>query len=103
MSKTVGIGAIFLLLVAAACGGEEAPTATPEVAPPAAEEDGATAPRRRAVRGVSPKFDVGLISVTFAQQQATEGSENPSVSADGRFVAFVSSAPNLVADDANGT
>jgi Tol biopolymer transport system component len=35
--------------------------------------------------------------------QATAVSSSPSISADGRFVAFLSSAPNLVAGDTNGS
>jgi hypothetical protein len=35
--------------------------------------------------------------------QATDVSSSPSISADGRFVAFLSSAPNLVAGDTNGS
>jgi len=41
--------------------------------------------------------------VSVASSQATGSSENPSLSADGRFVAFGSSAPNLVDGDTNSS
>ncbi len=43
---------------------------------------------------------VSLATLTGAQ--ANDGSGNPSISSDGRFVAFESSATNLVASDTNG-
>lgn len=43
------------------------------------------------------------VSVASGGAQATGYSQGPSVSADGRYVAFVSDAPDLVADDSNGT
>lgn len=48
------------------------------------------------------------VSVSSAGLQASGGSPDvswgpPAISADGRFVAFSSDAPNLVADDTNGT
>ena len=42
------------------------------------------------------------ISLDSAGNQANGASSNPSVSADGRFVAFESTASNLVAGDSNG-
>jgi Tol biopolymer transport system component len=42
------------------------------------------------------------ISVTSAERQANENSYDPAISADGRFVAFGSTASNLVAGDTNG-
>lgn len=44
------------------------------------------------------------VSVSSAEEEANQDSfDHPSVSADGRFVAFGSSASNLVPDDANGS
>ena len=42
------------------------------------------------------------VSVSGAEAQANSHSSQPSISADGRFVAFTSSATNLVAGDTNG-
>jgi Tol biopolymer transport system component len=42
------------------------------------------------------------VSVNGAGSQANGGSEAPAISADGRFVAFVSGASNLVPSDTNG-
>jgi len=42
------------------------------------------------------------ISVASDGTQATEGSMAPSISADGRYVAFSSAAGNLVGGDTNG-
>jgi len=42
-----------------------------------------------------------LVSVSTAGVQAAQGCWTPSISADGRYVAFESSAPNLVPDDTN--
>jgi Tol biopolymer transport system component len=75
---------------------------------------GRRAPLRLAVTAVA--LSAGLGGVAWAAQtpettrvsvgsggiQATRGSDSPSVSADGRLVAFVSRAPNLVAGDTNG-
>jgi Tol biopolymer transport system component len=44
-----------------------------------------------------------LVSVGVEGARANASSSFPSVSADGRFIAFVSSASNLVANDTNGT
>jgi hypothetical protein len=52
------------------------------------------------VGGSTPKTK--RVSVSSAGAEANEGSANPSVSADGRFVAFQSSHSNLVAGDGNG-
>jgi Tol biopolymer transport system component len=43
------------------------------------------------------------VSNTGAQGTGTSGSHKPDISADGRFVAFLSFAPNLVVGDSNGT
>ncbi|MBI3785433.1 MAG: PD40 domain-containing protein, partial [Deltaproteobacteria bacterium] len=43
-----------------------------------------------------------LVSLGLNGEPANGGSQTPSVSADGRFVAFQSLASNLVADDTNG-
>jgi len=45
---------------------------------------------------------IKLVSNTAAGVQGNGGSVRPALSADGRFVAFVSAAGNLVADDTNG-
>ncbi|MEM7116076.1 MAG: hypothetical protein AAF614_26785 [Chloroflexota bacterium] len=42
------------------------------------------------------------ISVDSSGAEANHDSNNPSISADGRFIAFVSKASNLVGDDTNG-
>ena len=42
------------------------------------------------------------VSVDSSGAQADGGSSNPTITADGRFVGFLSSADNLVADDSNG-
>ncbi len=42
------------------------------------------------------------VSVDSAGNQADGGNDAPAISADGRFVAFVSAATNLVPDDSNG-
>jgi len=42
------------------------------------------------------------VSVSMSGQEANGGSDTPSVSADGRFIAFSSLADNLVPGDANG-
>ncbi|MBM4051028.1 MAG: hypothetical protein FJ279_38515, partial [Planctomycetes bacterium] len=44
---------------------------------------------------------VQRVSVASDAAQATAASWNPAISADGRFVAFTSSAPNLVSNDTN--
>ncbi len=46
--------------------------------------------------------DTALVSVDSAGRPATRPSARPSISADGRFVAFESTAGNLVPNDANG-
>jgi len=43
-----------------------------------------------------------LVSVSSAEEQGNEWSGEPSISADGRYVAFSSYASNLVAEDTNG-
>ena len=45
---------------------------------------------------------VTRVSVSTAGVEANGGSGSPSISANGRFVVFASSATNLVADDTNG-
>ncbi|MCC6297775.1 MAG: PD40 domain-containing protein [Anaerolineales bacterium] len=47
--------------------------------------------------------EVTRVSVDSGGQQANGGSGGTAISADGRFVAFVSDASNLVANDTNGT
>jgi len=42
------------------------------------------------------------VSVTSDEAQSNGGSYSPSISADGRYVAFVSDSSNLVVDDTNG-
>jgi Tol biopolymer transport system component len=42
------------------------------------------------------------VSVSSAGSQGTDDSFSPAISADGRYVAFASSAPNLVSGDTNG-
>lgn len=44
---------------------------------------------------------VTLASIGAAGERGDKYSDNPSISADGRFVAFMSDATNLVADDSN--
>lgn len=46
--------------------------------------------------------ETSLVSVTVDGSPAAGMSGRPSISADGRFVAFSSSATNLVRDDGNG-
>ncbi len=43
-----------------------------------------------------------LVSLTSAGDQTNNTSDSPSVSADGRYVAFISKANNLIASDTNG-
>lgn len=43
-----------------------------------------------------------LVSVNSDDEQGNHYSEYPSISADGRYVAFISRATNLIADDTNG-
>jgi HYR domain len=47
--------------------------------------------------------DTTRVTVNSAGVQANSSSVGPAISADGRFVAFGSTASNLVADDTNGT
>ena len=47
--------------------------------------------------------DIERLSVSSSAQQANDLSRYPSISADGRFVAFKSSASNLVENDTNGS
>lgn len=47
--------------------------------------------------------ETARVSVSSAGLQGNAGSADASISADGRFVAFTSSASNLVDDDTNGT
>jgi len=46
---------------------------------------------------------IDRVSVSSTEAQASFVSQDPSISADGRFVAFVSEARNLVPGDTNGT
>ncbi|NNL76761.1 MAG: hypothetical protein HKO68_10545, partial [Desulfobacterales bacterium] len=43
--------------------------------------------------------DVELVSVSSGGSQANGNSENPSISSDGQFIAFISEATNLVLND----
>lgn len=52
---------------------------------------------------VAPGGFLTLVSRQPSGAQAGGASSNPSVSSDGRYVAFFSAAPNLVAGDTNGT
>ena len=45
---------------------------------------------------------MGRVNVTSAGAQSNGNVDGPSISADGRFVAFASGAPDLVAGDTNG-
>lgn len=54
-----------------------------------------------AAQGVAGRLS--LVSVSSDEVQGNQESEHSSVSADGRFVAFVSLADNLVPEDTNGT
>lgn len=47
------------------------------------------------------KRNVTRVSVSSSGQQANDVSRSPAISADGRYVAFVSSATNLVENDSN--
>lgn len=58
-------------------------------------------PAGAAQASVAPGF-TELVSVDSAGVQGDRESYEPSISADGRYVAFVSSAENLVPDDTNG-
>ena len=53
--------------------------------------------------GMEDKVITLRVSLDSAGVQGNTTSENPSISADGRFVAFDSFASNLVADDTNNT
>lgn len=44
-----------------------------------------------------------LLSISSSGSQANNSSSSPAISADGRFVVFVSTATNLVANDSNGS
>ncbi len=65
------------------------------------------------VAGTSPGFSevyaryiggpIGLVSRTFGNQPPDGDSSQPAVSANGRFIAFTSTADNLVAGDDNAT
>ena len=46
---------------------------------------------------------IKLVSTSSNNQQSNLGADSPSLSADGRYVAFISQASNLVSDDTNGT
>lgn len=48
-------------------------------------------------------YVIERVSVASDGTQGNDWSDHPSISADGRFVAFVSLASNLVAGDSNGT
>lgn len=48
-------------------------------------------------------YDRQINSIRLVSEGSNGGSEAPTISANGRFVAFTSAASNLVADDTNGT
>jgi len=52
-------------------------------------------------RGLTVRVSVGVRSRQARDARSRNGSTSPSISADGRFVAFVSSATNLVSNDTN--
>ena len=52
------------------------------------------------ISGAAPR-NTTLVSVDSSGTQATGGSGSPSISDDGRYVAFTSNATNLVVDDTN--
>ncbi len=54
------------------------------------------------VRDLQPGGTTTRVSVGVGGAQANGDSNNPTISSDGRFVAFSSDATNLVADDTNG-
>ena len=51
---------------------------------------------------VGPAFVAERVSVSNFEAQANGASDNPSISGDGRYVAFTSTATNLVTADSNG-
>jgi Tol biopolymer transport system component len=52
-------------------------------------------------RGLTVRVSVGVRSRQAWDARSRNGSTSPSITADGRFVAFVSSATNLVSNDTN--
>lgn len=54
-------------------------------------------------RQTAAGFDIKRLSVGYTGQEANGSSGSPSISADGRFVAFISSASNLVPGHADQT
>jgi len=54
------------------------------------------------VRAYAYAGETTRVSVSSASEQGNDRSDWPSISADGRYVAFQSSATNLVPDDTNG-
>ncbi|MEU6824190.1 hypothetical protein ABZ921_26465 [Streptomyces atriruber] len=78
-------------MTAAACTALAALCAAAGLSPAGASASPASAPRTERV------------SVGMGGAESNAASTNPSISADGRYVAFVSESRNLVANDTNGT
>lgn len=55
-----------------------------------------------AAQAATPPLLTQRVSLGAAEAQGNAASEHPSISSDGRYVAFASEASNLVAGDANG-
>ena len=52
--------------------------------------------------GVFAQGETTLVNVSSTGVRGNRGSYDPSISSDGRYVSFDSSADNLVANDSNG-
>lgn len=105
MMRTGVRGGALVAMVLAACGGDGggAPDARPGDA--ATEADAAADGALDALVDAPPAGPRTLrVSVTSAGGEAHGNSGDlPTISGDGRFVVFTSDAPDLVADDTNGT
>lgn len=53
-------------------------------------------------RALAAPGDTALVSVSSAEVPGSDHSDSPAISADGRYITFVSRAGNLVAGDTNG-
>ncbi|MHB1003412.1 MAG: TolB family protein [Thermoleophilia bacterium] len=85
---------VALALAASACGGDDAVTV---------RTDGATVPTTNgALATMTGDFLLRMASADQAGNIADASSGGASISGDGAFVAFASSAGNLVSDDSNG-